>query len=146
MAGLAEVVQSHLGALRAISEAQASHKAAPEVWSAKEILGHLLDSGVNNHARFVRVSLDSGLSLPGYDQTAWVQAGAYAARPWADLVELWAAYQTQLAHLIAALPPASLGHTVQIGGGEPVTLRFLTEDYVAHQLHHLAQIPGRVGP
>ncbi|MBZ9713399.1 DinB family protein [Deinococcus multiflagellatus] len=146
MAGLAEVVQGHLGALRGISEAQASHKSAAEVWSAKEILGHLLDSGVNNHARFVRVSLDSGLSLPGYDQTAWVQAGAYATRPWAELVELWAAYQTQLAHLIAALPPASLDHTVQIGSGEPVTLRFLTEDYVAHQLHHLAQIPGRVGP
>ncbi|PTA68807.1 DinB family protein [Deinococcus arcticus] len=146
MPSLSAAVAQHLPLLSALTEAQAAHMPAPGVWSAREILGHLLDSGVNNHARFVRVSAEDGLSLPGYDQTLWVQRGGYTARPWAELVALWAAYQEQLAHLIEALPPASLSHTVRIGGGEPVTLRCLTEDYVAHQLHHLAQIPGRVGP
>jgi hypothetical protein len=28
----------------------------------------------------------------------------------------------------------------RVGDDEPVTLRFLIEDYVNHQLHHLVQI------
>lgn len=144
MPTLAEVVADQLPSLQGLTEAQASRQSAPDVWSAKQILGHLIDSGVNNHVRFVRASAEDGLSLPGYDQTAWVAAGGYQARPWADVLELWAAYQTHLAHVIDALPPANLEHTLSIGGSQPVTLRFVAEDYVRHQLHHLAQIPGRV--
>ena len=31
-------------------------KLRPEVWSIKEIVGHLIDSATNNHQRFVRLS------------------------------------------------------------------------------------------
>lgn len=145
MPGLREVVSEHLPGLQALSEVQAGHKPGPEVWSAKEILGHLIDSGVNNHARFVRAGREDGLSLPGYDQTAWVSAGAYQERPWAEVLALWQVYQLHLAHVIEHLSPGQLAHTLSIGGGEPVTLGFVAEDYVRHQLHHLAQIRERVG-
>ena len=140
---LSEVVAQHLPRLRAISGAQSAHQPAAGVWSARQIVGHLIDSGVNNHARFVQASVQNGLSLPGYDQNAWVAAGGWQERDWAELVTLWAAYQTQLAHVVAGLPAASLAHTLSVGGGEPVTLGWLTEDYVQHQLHHLAQVWAR---
>lgn len=145
MPGLREIVLEHLPGLQALSESRAGHKPAPEVWSAKEILGHLIDSGVNNHARFVRAGAEDGLSLPGYDQNTWVTVGAYQERPWAEVLALWQVYQLHLAHVIEHLSPAQLAHTLSIGGGEPVTLAFVAQDYVRHQLHHLAQIPGRVG-
>ncbi|GHF59603.1 hypothetical protein HNQ07_003844 [Deinococcus metalli] len=145
MPTLSEVVAAQLPYLQGLTEAQASSQPAPDVWSAKQIVGHLIDSGVNNHARFVRASVQDGLALSGYDQTAWVAAGGYQQRPWADVLGLWTVYQTQLAHVIAALPAASLDHTLSIGGGEPVTLRFVAEDYVRHQQWHLNQIPERVG-
>ena len=140
MSALADVVHQPLPRLRAIPEERAAHTPAPQVWSAKQVIGHLIDSGVNNHARFVRASVQSGLDLPGYDQDAWVRLGGWQQRGWAEILALWAVYQEQLAHVIARLPPESLGHTLSIGGGEPVTLAWLTEDYVRHQLHHLAQI------
>jgi hypothetical protein len=142
---LADLVAHTLPRLHALTDAQASAKASPAVWSAKEILGHLIDSGVNNHARFVRASVQDSLELPGYAQNDWVSAGAYGARAWADLVALWAAYQLQVAQVIAHLPPPALAHTVRVGGGEAVTLGFLTTDYVAHQVHHLNQIWERTG-
>ncbi|GGK31723.1 hypothetical protein GCM10008955_26970 [Deinococcus malanensis] len=145
MPELAEVVTGHLPFLQALTEQQAARKPAPGVWCAKEILGHLIDSGVNNHARFVQARAQSGLDLPGYDQNAWVVAGAYSERSWADVLGLWAGYQQHLAHVIASLPAGSLDHTLSVGGGAPVTLHFLTQDYVAHQLHHLSQIPERAG-
>ncbi|CAM3567781.1 DinB family protein [Deinococcus frigens] len=140
MTGLAEVVAEALPRLRALPEGQTARKLVPDVWSAKQILGHLIDSGVNNHARFVRASAEAGLSLPGYDQNTWVALGGYQERSWTEMVALWEAYQLQVAHVIAHSPPASLAHTLNIGGGASVTLEFVAQDYVAHQLHHLAQV------
>ncbi|GAA5534654.1 DinB family protein [Deinococcus aluminii] len=144
MPTLSEVVNAALPGLQALTEAQASRKPAPDVWSAKEILGHLIDSGVNNHGRFVRASVQDGLALPGYDQKAWVRMGGWQERPWSEILALWQAYQTHLAQAIARLPPASLAHTLRVGEGEPVTLGFVAEDYVEHQRHHLAQLWERV--
>lgn len=140
MSALLDVVKQSLPRLQAISEDRASHKPAPQVWSAKQILSHLIDSGTNNHARFVRAGAEDGLALPGYDQDAWVVAGGYAERDWAEILPLWAAYQTQIAHVIDGLTPAQRAHTLSIGGGEAITLDFVATDYVRHQLHHLGQV------
>ena len=145
MNALTDVVTQALPRLHAISDDRAAHTPAPDVWSAKQVLGHLIDSGVNNHARLVRAGAEDGLSLPGYDQNAWVAAGGWQDRPWTDLVTLWAAYQTQLAHVIAGLNDTQRAHTLSIGGSERVTLDFVATDYVHHQLHHLAQIWQRTG-
>ncbi|WP_291424892.1 DinB family protein [Deinococcus sp.] len=145
MSDLATIVAEHLPLLQTINDEQASRKPAPDVWSAKEILGHLIDSGVNNHARFVRACAEDSLSLPGYDQKVWVSVGGYQQRDWADLLALWAAHQRQLAQVIARLPDNALAHRLSIGGGERVTLDFVAQDYVAHQLHHLKQVRERVG-
>lgn len=146
MPSLREVVLQQLPGLLALSEAQANHKPAPGVWSAKQIIGHLIDSGYNNNLRFVHVAEQSGLNLPGYNQNVWVETNRYQERTWLEVLALWEANQLHLAHVIERLPVDSLAHTLSIKGGEPVTLAWLAEDYVRHQLHHLAQIPGRVGP
>ncbi|GAA5501835.1 hypothetical protein Dxin01_01574 [Deinococcus xinjiangensis] len=145
MPELAQVITEHLPYLQDLTEEQAARKPTPDVWSAKEILGHLIDSGVNNHARFVLSSVQDDLHLSGYNQNDWVSVGAWQERHWADLVALWATYQGQLAHIIAHLPPASLAHSLRIGESERLTLSFVAEDYVRHQLHHLAQIRERAG-
>lgn len=140
MSALSELVQQTLPRLQAISEERAAHKPGLEVWSAKQVLGHLIDSGVNNHARFVRAGAEDGLSLPGYDQDTWVVAGRYKERPWNEVLALWAAYQFQVAHVTDGLNEAQRAHTLSIGGGETVTLGHVADDYTRHQLHHLAQV------
>ena len=139
MSALSDVVEQALPRLRAVSEEAAFRKPAPEIWRAKQVLGHLIDSRVDNYARFVRASAENGLALPGYDQNVWVAAEGYQQRSWTELVTLWAAYQTQLAHVIGRLTPEQRAHTLSIGG-EAVTLGFVTTDDVRHQLHHLAQV------
>ena len=109
-------------------------------WSRKQVLGHLIDSASNNHQRFVRVSLQGSLEFPGYDQDGCVRVQAIQEAPWPVLVALWVAYNRFLAHVIAHLPAERLEASCRIGSGQPVTLRFLVEDYVAHLLHHLRQI------
>ncbi|MER3484349.1 MAG: DinB family protein [Meiothermus sp.] len=130
--------------LSSVGEDLASRKPAPSKWSAKEILGHLIDSACNNHARFVRVSLEPNLTLPDYVQDEWVRLQAYQERPWNEVLSLWKFYNLHLAHVIECLPEASLEHRFTVGTST-VTLKFLAEDYLAHLEHHLNQVWERVG-
>jgi len=136
---VAEVDRS-LRALSAIAEDAAGRPRAPGKWSPKQVLGHLIDSAVNNQHRFVRAQLAAPLVFPGYEQEGWVAVQGYQDRPWADLTALWAALNRHLAHVIARIDPRSLEADCTIGSGGPVTLRFVAEDYVRHLRHHLAQI------
>ncbi len=124
--------------LRQISHS--ARKPVPNKWSAKQELGHLLDSAANNHQRIVRVQLEDGLALPGYPQETWVNLHAYQQREWLDLIRLWAALNEQLLAAARSVPDAAWAHTCTVAGSGPLTLRFVLEDYVEHMLHHLRHV------
>jgi hypothetical protein len=112
----------------------------PGAWTRKQILGHLIDSASNNQQRFVLAPLGEVFVGPGYDQRHWVDVHAYRDRAWSDIVSLWAAFNRHLAHAMEAVPSEKLSMACRIGDGDPVTLDWLMNDYVAHMRHHLAQI------
>jgi hypothetical protein len=117
-----------------------AHKPAPDRWSKKEILGHLIDSAVNNHQRFVRAQSVPRLEFPEYEQEFWVAAQAYATESWPDLVNLWLLLNRHLLHVVKAMPAGVLSHEVAIGGRPAVTLEWLVADYLRHANHHLTQL------
>lgn len=139
-ASLRQRVADSVPRLRAMSEAEVAHKPAPERWSKKEILGHLIDSASNNHQRFVRAQLEGELTFPKYEQEGWARCQGYATADWSLLVDLWSAYNRHLAEVIARFPPERLAAVCRIGEYEPATLAWLAEDYVRHMDHHLAQL------
>jgi len=133
---LAAVLRSAMPWLVTISEAEASVPEREGKWSAKQVMGHLIDSAVNNLGRIVRLQIEPGLSLPGYEQMAWVNLQHYAEREWAQVLALWFALNEQVAWTIAHVERARLANRGVVAG-EPLTLGFLIEDYVAHMEHHL---------
>ena len=137
---LLRIVKSAEAALREVPEKDTMAPVLKGGWSRKQVLGHLIDSASNNHQRFVRASLQGSLEFPGYEQDGCVRVQAIQEAPWPVLVALWVGYNRFLAHVIAHLPADKLDAPCRIGSGQPVTLRFLVEDYVAHLLHHLRQI------
>ena len=94
--------------LEAIGEEGSLTTRCPGTWSRKQILGHLVDSALNNIQRFGRAQHESEPSLPDYDQPGWVSASGYQDRPWSDIVALWAVLNVHLAHVIARIPPEAL--------------------------------------
>jgi hypothetical protein len=139
---LLRVVDEAASQLRTVGEAVAAAKLRPEVWSIKEIVGHLIDSAANNHQRFVRAQQTDELAFPGYEQDTWVRLQGYQDRPWLELIDFWAQYNHQLSHAIRRIPETALRVTCRIDN-ESVTLRFLVEDYLVHLRHHLKQIEER---
>lgn len=130
--------------LSALTEEEAAiRRAGADSWSGKEELGHLIDSAVNNHLRFVRSSLEGGFDGPPYQQDDWVRAHGYHEWRWQALIDTWRHHNSALVHVVKRVPQDRLAASCIIGGGEPVTLRFLIEDYILHMQHHLDHILGR---
>jgi hypothetical protein len=138
--------------LHALDEAEVRQaRDGAEAWTPKEIVGHLIDSASNNHARFVRAQYTDDLVFPGYEQEEWVRAQRYNEEPWPQLVELWKHYNLHLLHVMAAAPEEKLQqprtrHTLDriawqmVDAAQPATLEYLMIDYIGHLKSHLRQI------
>jgi len=137
---LTRVVETAVAKLERIDEEVTRVKPGPTKWSKQEILGHLIDSSANNHQRFLRAQEADLLVFPRYEQNTWVSVQGYNSSSWSELVELWRLYNAHLAQVIRRIPEEKLAMECRIGPNDPVSLRYLVEDYVVHQKHHLAQI------
>jgi hypothetical protein len=126
--------------LERLSKEQVETKPTPSSWSSKEELGHLLDSAANNHQRIVRAQLETNPAMPGYEQNRWVAIHAYQSRDWKELIDTWQALNRQLLMAAQAVPDSGWSRTLTINGSEPLTLKFVFQDYIAHMLHHLMHI------
>jgi hypothetical protein len=133
------------------SEDVVTRRPAPGKWSAKEIIGHLVDSAANNHQRFVRAQFQDDLVFTGYAQAEWVAAQRYQDAPWRDLLTLWREYNLHIARLIEVMPAevrlrARRRHNLHelawqsVPAEQPTTLDYFMRDYVSHLHHHLRQI------
>lgn len=120
-------------------------------WCAKQILGHLIDSAANNHARFVRAQLQDDLWFEGYDQEGWVRVQKYEQAAWVSLVDLWTNYNLHLLHIIDNIPDDILTkprakHSLDkiawqtVPAAQPVSLDYFIRDYFGHLQDHLKQI------
>ncbi|WP_051978615.1 DinB family protein [Edaphobacter aggregans] len=127
-----------------LSDADASIPEREGKWCAKEVIGHLTDSAVNNLSRIVRMQIASE-NMPGYAQESWVQIQHYRDREWAEVLALWFALNEHIVWTIRNVPPSALPNQAAVAGN-PITLGFLIEDYIAHMQHHLDNLRPRVHP
>jgi hypothetical protein len=137
---LRELIDHLPARLRALPAQKVESKPAPDAWSPKQELGHLLDSAANNHQRIVRVQLEEKPALSGYDGDRWVELHRYQNRDWNALVGLWTALNQQLLIAAESAPDEAWSRTCTIANSGPLTLRFVFDDYVAHMVAHLLHI------
>jgi hypothetical protein len=141
---LTQLIQRELPLLRTLPEATAAIRPGGDAtWSAKEELGHLIDSAANNHIRFVRALIEPEFRGPSYAQNDWVRIHRYQEMPWLTIVEFWLQYNDFLTTILARVPNEKLDTTCFVGSGEAVSLQFLMEDYVLHMQHHIDHLLGR---
>lgn len=111
-------------------------------WSKKEILGHLIDSGVNNLQRFTEVKFsEQPYKLRTYKQRELVDANDYQNANMNELSSFFIALNTRILKIIEGCSSEVLEYKILINDpAEEVTLRFLITDYVDHMEHHTKQI------
>lgn len=123
-------------ALSAYSEEELSVK-RPGKWSRKEVLGHLIDSAINNLKRFTDAQAsEQPYIVIRYQQDQLVAVNYYQELPLSHLFGLWQALNQQIFYVTSAISPDKLAIPVLLPDGQSVTLSYLIEDYVAHMEHH----------
>jgi len=127
------------------SEGELRRKPAPDKWSKKEILGHLIDSAANNHHRFVRVQFEKEpfIVVP-YEQEDWNRVQKYNEVDAKFLVEFWRMYNLHILWLISNFPEKRLKIKCKSVDEREIaeTVILLLKDYIDHMDHHLKQIFG----
>jgi uncharacterized damage-inducible protein DinB len=126
--------------LAQVTEEAACGTLRPGGWSCKQIIGHLIDSALNNHQRFVRASLEASYEGPSYEQKGWVDMHGYSEMPWKELLAHWQRQNELLCSVVDRIPEDKYAVTCKIGDYAPATLRFVVEDYLTHLHEHVTQI------
>ena len=141
---LDNLIQTELTQLRAFPDNRSAIRPAGETsWSPREELGHLIDSAINNHVRFVAASIQPEYRGPSYAQNEWVRAHGYQQMPWLSIVDSWAQHNALIAIAVRNIPEDKTQTVCFVGSGEPVSLQFLVEDYVLHAQHHIDHLLER---
>jgi hypothetical protein len=127
-----------------LSDERALHRYAAGKWSVKEVLGHLADAERVFSYRALRFARADATPLAGFDENAYVPAGAFDARPLEGLVE---EYRSVRAASIALF--GSMDEEAQLRRGQAndaaVSVRALAWICAGHELHHRALLRERYG-
>lgn len=108
----------------------------------KQILGHLVDSAVNNHHRIVRLQYNTDLEFPDYrqDNDIWIRIQNYQNEDWKNLITLWKYYNIHLNHVIKNVNSDCLKNTWKDFEGTVETLESIITGYLSHLNLHIDEI------
>jgi len=116
-------------------------KISAEKWSKKEILGHLIDSAINNIQRFTEIQYnEKPYKIRQYNPDELVKANNYQEKDIDELFQLWLQLNKQIVFIIKNQTPVTLEYPILLPDNEVKNLQFLMTDYVDHLEHHLNQI------
>jgi hypothetical protein len=143
MRRLNEYLKSIPAAFKNFLSEELLHKPSPGKWSRQEILGHLIDSAINNLKRFTEIQfLPQPYIVISYQQNELVNVNHYQQLPLDHLLNLWATLNQQIIYVVKSIPQEKLDYAVnpQYDNNEMKTLGWIICDYVSHMEHHMRQV------
>lgn len=110
-------------------------------WSKKEILGHLIDSAINNLQRFTEIQYsEKPYKIRPYNQDALVKYNDYQNKNNQDLFDLWLHLNRHILEITKNQTDKTLEYQLILPNGTLTNLQFLIEDYIDHLFYHVSQI------
>ena len=140
---LANYIQQLAEQFRSYSLDELTVKTAAGKWSRQEILGHLIDSAINNLKRFTEIQFaEQPYYIQSYRQNEFVIVNNYNHLEVEHLIQLWQSLNQQIIYVVEKIPADKLNYKVdpQYDNHEMKTLGWIICDYVAHLEHHMRQL------
>lgn len=131
--------------LDALGEARADHRYAPGKWSAREVVGHVIDTERIVTYRALCAARGEAAPLPAFDENAYVAAADFDARSLNSLLgELTAVRRATLA-FFRHLGEAALARRA-VANGAPMSARAAAWIVAGHERHHQTLLRERYLP
>ncbi|MEI4770411.1 DinB family protein [Psychrobacillus sp. FJAT-51614] len=118
-----------------ISDQQALFKYAPEKWSIKEVIGHMADTERVMAYRLLAFARGDSNSLPGFDETEYMQHAFFDKQSIDDLIESLLVVRRSTIQLVKSLSNEDLQRR-GIANNHEITVRALIVIIAGHELHH----------
>lgn len=135
LAVLESQMEDTAGFLGTIPESQASFRYAPDKWSIKELVGHVIDGERVFAYRALRFARNDKTPLPGFEQDDYVRNGAFDNCRLSDLAaELKSVRQATL-FLFKHLDRDAWARR-GVANDSEVSVRAIAHIIAGHELHH----------
>ena len=128
--------------LGGIPEATGGHRYAPEKWSIKGVVGHVVDSERVFAYRALSIGRGDPTPLPGFDEKAWGEQSNFDDRTLKDLLTEYGLVRDAPLALLRTLPPAAWSRR-GTANTFPVTVRALAWIIAGHERHHVKILKER---
>ena len=133
-----------LALLQGVDPDSETHRYAPDKWSIREVVGHLIDVERMMAFRAMNMSRADGVVLPGMDPDVWSKNSNAGMRPLDDLASEWAALRRANVHMFATLGPDA-GARRGTATGFEFTVRSFPWIIAGHELWHRALLQKDYG-
>jgi hypothetical protein len=124
-----------LALLQDVPPERETYRYAPDKWTVREVVGHLIDVERVFAFRALAIARSDGVDLPSMEQDEWAKRSNARERPLDDLAFEWAALRRADVHMFATLAPGT-GERQGKAGGNAVTMRSLPWIIAGHELWH----------
>jgi len=135
-------IENSLSLFRSISSDKANFRYAPDKWSVKELLGHLIDSERIFSYRALRFARNDQTPLPGYEQNDYVRYADFDSRNLADMAEEFATVRRATIQLFRPLNETEWLRRGKANEND-VSVRALAFIIAGHELHHMEVLRTR---
>jgi hypothetical protein len=139
---LEQQIENSLSLLRTIPSDKANFRYAPDKWSVKELLGHLIDSERVFSYRALCFARNDQTPLPGYEQNDYVREADFDSRNLADMAEEFATVRRATIQLFRPLNETEWLRRGKANENE-VSVRALAYIIAGHELHHMEVLRSR---
>lgn len=128
--------------LEGIDERHANHRYAPEKWSIKEVVGHVVDTERIFAYRCLAVARGETAPLPGFEQDDYVAGASFGARSLASLATELRALRAANVALFSSLDADALGRVGTVSG-HPMRASAIPWIIAGHEIHHRSVLAER---
>lgn len=128
--------------LGALSEEQGNYRYAPEKWSIKQMIGHLIDNDRIMSYRLLCFARGDQAPLPGYEENDYVAAGDFDRFTLQELVNQYKIVRQSTQVLLESLPEDAWTRRGMFNS-TAMSVRAQACLIIGHELHHLNVLKER---
>ncbi|HYG39585.1 MAG TPA: DinB family protein [Cytophagales bacterium] len=141
---LEEGLRATLLSFKFLSSEKENYRYAPEKWSVKEVLGHIIDTEIIMAYRALCISRGEKASLPGFDEQQYVINSNFANQKIGDLLEHYKMVRFSNILLFKGFTEEMFTRK-GISNGNEINTRALSYIIAGHEVHHIGILKERYG-